>query len=117
MTESDCTITGFGELVERVTVLHSTAHWPMVYGELSDVLGQPKFTDGTAWAAFGSVSLGDETDLPAWCLLVRTRDLDRLAARARDSGWTVGPVRAGGHEVRMRLTAPSGLVVIAYIPQ
>lgn len=116
MTDSTAPISDFGGLVERVTVLHNTSRWPQVYGELRTVLGEPAFTDGRSWAAFESVSLGDETDLPPWCLLARTRDLDGLAARARETGWQVGAPEEGGHEIRVLLTAPSGLVVIAYTP-
>ncbi|MFC8042529.1 hypothetical protein [Nocardia sp. NPDC057353] len=107
---------GFGALFERVTVLHNSADWQASAAEFTAVLGEPTFSDGSSWAAFAGVSLGDEAALPPWCLLARTADLDRVAARAVEIGWSVGPQLTGGHELRRVLTAPSGLVVIAYLP-
>lgn len=107
---------GFGGLFEKVTVLHTSAEWAATAAEFAAVLGEPSFTDGSTWAAFEPVSLGDETALPPWCLLARAGDLDRVAARAVELGWSVGPQLTGGHELRRVLTAPSGLVVIAYLP-
>ncbi|MGW5385308.1 hypothetical protein [Nocardia sp. NPDC003963] len=107
---------GFGELIERVTVLHNSSNWSARYRDMAAVCGSPSFTDDRSWAAFASVSLGDESDLPAWCLLARTPDLDRLIARAIEFGWSAAPPVAGGHEIRAVLGAPSGLTVIAYTP-
>ncbi|PPJ14437.1 hypothetical protein C5E51_02880 [Nocardia nova] len=109
-------IGGFGEVVERVTVLHNSPRWQASYRDLTLLLGAPSFSDGKAWAAFEQLSVGDEADLPGWCLLVRVSNLDLARRRATESGWAASAPRTGGHEVRVVLTAPSGLVVIAYTP-
>lgn len=107
-------VAGFGELVERVAVLHNSARWSASYRDLTALLGEPSFTDGSAWAAFEPLSLGDEADLAEWCLLARVADLEQMRIRANELGWAASASTMGGHEERVTLTAPSGLVVIAY---
>ncbi|MGW5518847.1 hypothetical protein [Nocardia africana] len=110
------TIGGFGDVVERVTVLHNSSGWSASCRDLTALLGAPSFSDGKAWAAFDQLSVGDEAGLPEWCLLARVSNLDLARRHAAESGWTASAPRTGGHEIRVVLTAPSGLVVIAYTP-
>lgn len=107
---------GFGTLFERVTVMHSTDRWAATAGDLSAVLGEPEFSDGTGWAAWHVLSISDESEGPAWSLLARTADLGAVTERARSLGWDVGDFSRGSHEVRVPLRSPNGLSVIAYRP-
>ncbi|SNS97179.1 hypothetical protein [Rhodococcoides kyotonense] len=102
-------------LFVKVTVMHSTSNWSETHRDLVDVLGPAIFSDGRAWAAFGGVSLSDESG-PAWSLLAKTTDLDAVARVAGSLGWEVGTQQPGGHETRLRLVSPAGLTVIAYAP-
>ena len=107
---------GFGSLFERVTVMHATDRWAGVTGDVEAVLGSPRFSDGSAWAAWDVLSVSDETDGPAWSLLARTADLAAAIDVARSLGWHVGEESVGGHETRVPLRTPNGLTVIAYTP-
>ncbi|OUC76409.1 hypothetical protein [Gordonia lacunae] len=107
---------GFGSLFERVTVMHATDRWSGVAGDVEAVLGSPKFSDGSAWAAWDALSVSDETDGPAWSLLARTADLEATVDVARALGWHVGERTVGAHETRVPLRSPHGLTVIAYTP-
>jgi hypothetical protein len=106
----------FGDLFDRVTIMHSSAAWSNTFSELSAVLGEPTFSDGSSWSAWKELSLSDESSGPPWALLARTSELDAVAARAGVLGWSVGQPAKGGHEIRLALTSPSGLTVIAYTP-
>ncbi|PYE19439.1 hypothetical protein DFR67_103352 [Williamsia limnetica] len=106
----------FGDLFDRVTVMHSSAAWSDTFSELSAVLGAPTFSDGNSWSAWKELSLSDEASGLPWALLARASDLDAVAARATELGWRVGQPAKGGHEIRLTLTSPSGLTVIAYTP-
>lgn len=107
-------------LFDKVSVLHSTAEWQGVFDDVRAVLGEPRVTDSRSWAQFVSdttvFSLGDETELPPWCLLGKTRDLDAVITWAVAAGWTTGEPVRGGHETRVVMTSPHGLTVIAYAP-
>ncbi|MFE0749105.1 hypothetical protein [Gordonia sp. NPDC058843] len=107
---------GFDGLFERVTVMHATDRWAGVSADVEAVLGSPKFSDGSTWAAWDALSVSDETDGPEWSLLARTSDLPATIERARSLGWQVGETSAGGHETRVPLRSPAGLAVIAYTP-
>lgn len=107
---------GFGSLFERVTVMHATDRWAGVAGDVEAVMGSPRFSDGSAWAAWDALSVSDETDGPAWSLLARTADLAATIDVARSLGWHVGEKSVGGHETRVPLRSPNGLTVIAYTP-
>ncbi|GAA5060782.1 hypothetical protein [Nocardia callitridis] len=117
MTENSTdSAAGFTDLVERITVLHNIAEWSERTRDIEAVAGLPRFTDEKSWAAFDQLSVGDETRLPAWCLLARAPDLGRVIVRAAELGWAAGAPVLGAHETRVVLTAPSGLVVVAYSP-
>ncbi|MEV5649531.1 hypothetical protein AB0L57_14885 [Nocardia sp. NPDC052254] len=107
---------GFGDLIERVSVLHNSSRWESTQRDLTALLGEPSFSDGKAWAVFDRLNLGDEAESAEWCLLARVTDLDRMRARAAELNWAAAASTVGGHEIRMVLTAPSGLVVVAYTP-
>lgn len=106
----------FGDLFESVSVMHANPDWPAASRDLAAVLGAPSFTDGIGWATWSSLKLSDETAGPGWSLLAKTRDLVAVSEKARTLGWSVGEPQVGGHEIRVLLTAPSGLAVIAYSP-
>ncbi|WP_030166187.1 MULTISPECIES: hypothetical protein [Actinomycetes] len=106
----------FAGLFDRVTVMHSSAAWSDTAAELSAVLGEPTYSDGSSWSAWKQLSLSDESSGPPWALLARTSDLDAVAGHADELGWNVGQRAEGGHETRLALTSPSGLTVIAYTP-
>ncbi|MFD6062064.1 MULTISPECIES: hypothetical protein [Rhodococcus] len=105
---------------EKMSVMHSTPHWAGAFDDLAEVLGPAGFSDGRAWAKFPTdtttLCLSDETDVPSWCLLGRTHDVDAAAALAREAGWTAGEPTVGDHECRVVLRSPHGLTVIAYSP-
>lgn len=103
-------------LFEKVTVMHASRQWAAAQRDLTAVLGEPHFSDGTGWAAFGSVALSDEPG-PEWSLLARTVDLAGVRGTATRLGWEVGEPEEGGHETRLTLTSPSGLTVVAYTPR
>ncbi|AZI65864.1 glyoxalase/dioxygenase (plasmid) [Rhodococcus qingshengii] len=107
---------GFGTLFERVSIMHASSRWSTTTTDVTAVLGQPQFTDGSTWAVWKTLNVSDETG-PTWSLLGRTTDLPAVAARAHELGWNVGEVVEGGHEQRLSLVAPSGLTVIAYTPE
>jgi hypothetical protein len=107
---------GFADLFDRVTVMHSSAAWSDTFSELSAALGDPTFSDGSSWSAWKELSLSDESSGPPWALLARTSDLDAVAERAAELGWSAGQPAKGGHEIRLTLTSPGGLTVIAYTP-
>ena len=109
-------IGGFGTLFDRVSVIHASQQWSETMVDVSAVCGAPHFSDGSGWATWDALSVSDETDGPAWCLLARTPNLEAVAARAEMLGWETGDVVTGRHERRVSLTAPSGLVVIGYSP-
>ena len=101
---------------EKLSVMHSTAHWAETFDDLTEVLGPAAFSDGSAWAKFPTLCLSDETDVPPWCLLGKTPDIGAAATLARDAGWDVGEPTVGDHECRVVLRSPHGLTVIAYSP-
>lgn len=114
--EQSLPINGFGKLFEKVTVMFASDRWASSFDDVSAVLGTPKFTDNTAWAAWNELSLSDEVDGPPWSLLARTSELDKTLERATALGWQIGDRSQGGHETRVTLLSPSGLTVIAYTP-
>ncbi|MCZ4552368.1 hypothetical protein [Gordonia rubripertincta] len=109
-------INGFGKLFEKVTVMYASDRWAASFSDVSAVLGTPKFTDNTAWAAWNELSVSDEVDGPPWSLLARTSELNKTLERALALGWQIGDRSQGAHETRVTLLAPSGLTVIAYTP-
>jgi hypothetical protein len=112
--------TPLSQVFEKMSVLYSTPHWAGTFEDLAEVLGPAGFSDGRAWATFSTgttaLCLSDESDVPPWCLLGKTHDVDAAAALARDAGWDVGERTVGGHECRVVLRSPRGLTVIAYSP-
>ena len=106
---------GFSHLFEKTVVMHSSADWAATLQDLTAVMGEPTFTDGSGWATFGSLALSDESG-PAWSLLAKTTDLAAVADAAAGQGWTVGDPHTGPHEVRCLLESPTGLRVVAYAP-
>lgn len=106
----------FEDLFESAAMMYAAPDWRAAARDVTAVLGAPSFTDGAGWAAWPELKLSDETTGPAWSLLAKTRDLDAVIARASELEWAVGEQSVGGHETRVRLTAPSGLAVIAYSP-
>lgn len=102
-------------LFEKVKVMHSSRQWAAAEHDLAAVLGEPAFSDGSGWAAFGPVVLSDESG-PEWSLLAKTFDLKAVAVAAADRGWHVGEPVDGAHETRLPLTSSAGLSVVAYSP-
>lgn len=109
-------VEGFEMLFDRVSVMHASARWSEATADVAAVCGAPRFSDGSGWAAWESLSVSDEATGPEWCLLARTADLTAVVGRARALGWQVGDQVTGGHEDQVLLTAPSGLTVVAYCP-
>ncbi|WP_342338371.1 MULTISPECIES: hypothetical protein [unclassified Rhodococcus (in: high G+C Gram-positive bacteria)] len=105
---------------EKISILHSTPRWAGTFDDLTEILGPAGFSDGRAWAKFSTdtttLCLSDETDVPPWCLLGKTHDVDAVAALAREAGWDAGEPTVGDHECRVVLRSPHGLTVIAYAP-
>ncbi|SLM89843.1 hypothetical protein [Brevibacterium yomogidense] len=102
-------------LFEKVKVMHSSRQWAEAEHDLAAVLGEPAFSDGNGWAAFGSVVLSDESG-PEWSLLAKTSDLEAVAVAAADLNWHVGEPVEGAHETRLPLTSSAGLSIVAYSP-
>lgn len=104
---------GFSHLIEKTVVMHASADWAATIQDLTAVMAEPAFSDGTGWASFGSLALSDESG-PAWSILAKTTDLAAVAEAARSRGWTVGEPHIGPHETRCVLQSPAGLRVVAY---
>lgn len=106
---------GFSHLIEKTVVMHANADWAATFRDVTAVMGEPAFSDGTGWATFGALALADESG-PAWSLLAKTTDLTAVADAAAATGWTVGEPHTGPHETRCLLESPTGLRVVAYAP-
>ena len=43
---------GFSHLIEKTVVMHANADWAATFRDVTAVMGEPAFSDGTGWAMF-----------------------------------------------------------------